>query len=138
MRGRVRPLTVWVPGRPRPQGSHRIVVGPNGRARVIDSAGRALADWRETVALAVRAKARSRFIGPVHVAAIFYLPKPKRSAPPFPATRPDLDKLTRALLDGLTASGAVADDGQVVDIAVSKRWAEREPGCYLRIREVNP
>jgi hypothetical protein len=37
-----------------------------------------------------------------------------------PDKKPDLDKLARALLDALTMGGAVIDDAQVVDLAVSK------------------
>ena len=33
----------------------------------------------------------------------------------------DIDKLTRAIFDGLTASGLIGDDGHVVDLHVTKR-----------------
>lgn len=133
--GRKRGVAVWVPGHPKTQGSHRIVVTPQGGARVIDAA-KGLSAWRRTVATVVASKARRPFEGPVHVAALFYLPAPKRGRTTLPATRPDLDKLARALLDGLTAGGVIRDDGQVVDLAVGKRWATKEPGCFVRVQEI--
>jgi Holliday junction resolvase RusA-like endonuclease len=33
----------------------------------------------------------------------------------------DIDKLVRAVLDGLTSSGLIGDDGNVVDLHASKR-----------------
>jgi Holliday junction resolvase RusA-like endonuclease len=41
-----------------------------------------------------------------------------------PSVAPDLDKLIRAVLDGLTAI-AYRDDGQVTSITASKTYGER-------------
>jgi Holliday junction resolvase RusA-like endonuclease len=46
----------------------------------------------------------------------------KDSAPLHPATRPDVDKLIRAVLDALTMSGAIKDDGRVVTLAAVKTY----------------
>jgi Holliday junction resolvase RusA-like endonuclease len=73
---------------------------------------------------------------PVGVEVIFYQPrnaghygtgrnacKLKDSAPPFPAVRPDVDKLLRSTLDALT-SVLYADDGQVVTVRAEKRFGD--------------
>ena len=49
-----------------------------------------------------------------------------------PGTRPDLDKLARALLDGITGV-VVKDDSLVVDLMVGKRYGEA-PGVVVEIR----
>ena len=51
--------------------------------------------------------------------------------------RPDVDKLARAVLDGLTGVVFV-DDSQVFDLSVLKTWQKRdEPeGCHVKVTEV--
>jgi crossover junction endodeoxyribonuclease RusA len=132
-----------VAGIPAPQGSKRHV----GGGRMVEQS-RAVGPWRE----AVRAETQ-RAVGdfhtsgwdscwyagdpPLRVAITFRLARPK-SAPArvlFPVKRPDIDKLARAVLDGLVAGGALADDSQVVDLLVSKRFATTRPGCIIEITE---
>ena len=131
-------MRIEVAGIPAPQGSKRHV----GNGRMVESS-RAVGPWRE----AVRAETQ-RACGqlghaalpapgqPIAVSIAFYLPRPK-SAPKsvrLPAKRPDLDKLTRAVLDGLTAGGALADDGQVTSLKAHKMFAgDRGPGCTIEI-----
>jgi Holliday junction resolvase RusA-like endonuclease len=145
-----------VNGRPAPQGSKRHV----GNGRMVESS-KAVDPWRE----AVRAEVQ-RITGngsqqaldtgfpplhdPVSLRLIFVLARPKGhygngrnsdrvkpSAPHRPAGRPDVDKLARAVLDGLTMGGAFADDAQVVDLDVSKHWCEpgETPGVVIEIDE---
>jgi Holliday junction resolvase RusA-like endonuclease len=141
-----------VNGRPAPQGSKRHV----GNGRMVESS-KAVGPWRE----AVRAETQ-RYAPLWHVAEDgetpliwdvclnFYLPRPKGhygtgrnrsqvkpSAPPRPAGRPDLDKLARAVLDGLTAGGAFADDAQVVGLITAKWWCElgETAGVIIEIGE---
>ena len=66
----------------------------------------------------------------------FMLPKSKRrkNAPaPAHVSRPDLDKLARALLDALTGI-VYRDDSQVCSLSCSKCYAE-QPGVDVRIEE---
>jgi crossover junction endodeoxyribonuclease RusA len=113
---------------------------------------KAVGPWRE----AVRAETQRAITetpagrptgGAVCVVIMFTLPRPrshygagrnagriKESAPNFPAGRPDLDKLTRAVLDGLTAGGAWRDDAQVAELHASKEWGT--PGCRIQIRQL--
>ena len=137
-------IVIEVRGLPAAQGSKRHV----GRGIMVESS-KAVGPWRE----AVRAETQrvmngaGALAGPVYVTAVFRLIRPrghfgigkndgllKRSAPPFPSGRPDLDKLLRALLDGLTAGGAWADDAQVVQLAAHKEYGP--PGCRIEIKEL--
>jgi Holliday junction resolvase RusA-like endonuclease len=119
-------LTVTVLGVPAAQGSMRSV----GPGRLIHSNDAKLRPWRDTVAWHIRedmqtAGHHAPFEGPVAVRATFTLPRPKSAVKArwAPDRKPDLDKLARALLDSLTMGGAVADDAQVIDLAVSKVYA---------------
>lgn len=71
------------------------------------------------------------------VEALFWLPRPKGhyrvkggvrpSAPPWPTTKPDGDKLLRALMDGLTTAGIWWDDSQAVHISARKLFVNDGP-----------
>jgi crossover junction endodeoxyribonuclease RusA len=80
---------------------------------------------------------RPPLTGPVEVEIDFTLPRPKSARGPnqYPAKRPDLDKLVRAVLDALTDGGAWADDGQVVTLTAGKLYpfAGEAPGCQIRV-----
>jgi crossover junction endodeoxyribonuclease RusA len=118
------PVTTFiVDGRPSPKGSTRSFVARDGRV-VTKSACRTLHAWERDVGLAARA-ARAPLAPagqPVCVSVLFDLKRP-RSAPdrPCPTVVPDLDKLVRGILDGLTGICYV-DDSQVVEIYARKRF----------------
>jgi crossover junction endodeoxyribonuclease RusA len=132
-------VIIVVRGTPAPQGSKRHV----GGGRMIEMS-KAVGPWRE----AVRAETQRAMgtEGPpfgfdaVAVEIDFYMPRPK-STPKrtlWPAKRPDVDKLARAVLDGLTDGGAWVDDGQVVRLRVEKHYADapyppHSPGCTIVI-----
>lgn len=122
--------TVFVPGRPAPQGSKRHL--GNG---IMVEASKAVKPWRVDVAWAVRAHFPTPLDGPVRLELEFVMPRPKsapkRSTPPA-VKRPDLDKLARAVLDAITGV-VVSDDSQIVELVASKRIAEigERSGLYL-------
>lgn len=59
---------------------------------------------------------------------------PKRNFGLPKATRPDLDNLTKLVLDALTESGvAFADDGQVAILQVRKRHARAGEDAHVRL-----
>lgn len=59
---------------------------------------------------------------------------PKRAAGTPKATRPDLDNLTKLVLDALTESSvAFADDGQVAELHVRKRHARADEDAHVRL-----
>ncbi len=129
---------VWVAGVPAPQGSKRHVGGG-----IMVESSKAVGPWRERVA-----RELARMLGEgyaptragvvVNARFIFTRPKshlrksgePRPSAPRTPATRPDLDKLVRAVLDALTGV-AFVDDGQVVAINADKEYGNAA-GVELR------
>jgi Holliday junction resolvase RusA-like endonuclease len=132
-------LAIAVHGIPVPQGSLR-AFARNGHAWAT-SDNPATRPWKAAVtAEAAQVVERSGLpcpaFGrePVRVTVTFRLPRPKGhfgargllpSAPTFPAAKPDLDKLARAVLDALT--GIVwRDDAQVVELDVAKRYADGE------------
>jgi crossover junction endodeoxyribonuclease RusA len=128
-------VRITVAGIPAPQGSKRHV----GGGRMVEQS-RAVGPWREAVrAETQRAVAAlgSFATSPVTVRIVFRLPRPK-SAPAsvrWPAKRPDLDKLCRAVLDGLVEGGAAADDSQVVGLFAQKTFASPTygPGCDIDV-----
>lgn len=84
---------------------------------------------------------------PVVIEMIFYRPRPsghfgtgrnagvlKDSAPPFPSTKPDVDKLERAILDALKGV-AWSDDGQVIG-APSWKLFGTPARCEMRLWRV--
>jgi crossover junction endodeoxyribonuclease RusA len=104
---------------------------------------RELGPWREWVALAAHnamlAAGADPFVGAVAVGLEFVLPRPKstpkRRTPPA-IKRPDLDKVTRAVLDAITGV-VLLDDAQVVDLRVSKRLAGvgKTPGVTITVEQ---
>lgn len=92
-------------------------------------------DWRQQVAgQAMAARGNCWFDGPVSLAVWFWFPRPKGhygtgrnidklkpSAPEYPAVKPDLSKLVRALEDSL--KGILwRDDAQVIVLSASKMY----------------
>lgn len=124
-----------VHGLPIPQGSTRAWV-VNGKP-IITSSAKGLATWRRLVADVAQDYAPEEpWEGPVGIELHFGLPKPK-SAPKrrrvWPDKRPDLDKLTRAVLDALTYV-VFADDSQVIEIQASKDYGA--PGVHVEIHRI--
>lgn len=124
----------FVPGRPAPQGSKRHV----GHGIMVESS-REVGPWRERVALAAHnAMAGSELLaGPVILTLSFVLPRPKstpKRRTPAAIKRPDVDKLTRAILDAITGT-LIVDDAQVTDLHATKRLAElgETPGVKIRV-----
>jgi Holliday junction resolvase RusA-like endonuclease len=119
-------ISFVVPGVPIPQGSMRGFVR-GGKVRVTSDNAK-LRNWRQMIAGVAFAKMSignvPMLMGPVRVEAIFYLPRPQSvSVRALPIKRPDLDKLTRAVLDGMTDGGVFHDDSQVVHLVVEKQYA---------------
>ena len=140
------PLRLSVRGKPAPQGSKRALRGPNGRVNVVE-ASKGVAPWREAVRAETQRSGHPVFTGPVTVTLEFFFQRPashyrtgrnahllKPDAPyaPCGAGRNDIDKLSRAVLDGLTAGGAWLDDAQAVTLSASKRYGT--PGCDITVR----
>ncbi len=113
-------------GRPQPQGSLKGFV-VNGKVRLTCDNEHTI-PYRQAVGYAaLRARnSDAIFEGPhvaVSVQCDFYFRRPKghKKAWTHPPTKPDIDKLCRAILDALTGI-LFADDGQVVGLKAVKHY----------------
>lgn len=107
-------------GVPQPQGSTRAFIPKGWERPIITSDNSKLKPWRQELAqtamVAMRgcgAKMAARGV-PISISLTFYFERPKseKKSAIHKVTKPDLDKLLRAVLDGLTGI-VYADDGQV-------------------------
>jgi Holliday junction resolvase RusA-like endonuclease len=120
-------LTFTTFGIAAPKGSAKAFYRPGMRHAVVTHDSARTKPWQHCVVAAARDALAGAppLQGPVHVRVEFYMPRPK-SAPKritLPATRPDVDKLLRCVLDALTRAGVYGDDGQVVETTALKRFA---------------
>ena len=141
---------LFIPGTPKPQGSKRAIVHKHSKqAVVMESAGQPLKDWRASIRLA--AGQCKMILGAVDVSLDFFFQRPKKHfgtgrnarimkdwAPGPHTQKPDIDKLARAVLDGL--SGILfEDDSKVIQLVCGKAWADDGPqGCRIRVKPVIP
>lgn len=128
-------LVIDVTGQPIPQGS--MVGFKRGRSVVVipDNATE-LKPWRKAVTSVAQARARLTgwltIDGPVAVTLDFYLARPTAAKKRrWPHVRPDIDKLTRACLDGLTDAAVFVDDARVVELHARKHYAEATTGVRI-------
>lgn len=126
-------ITLEVLGDPAPQGSKKVV-----RGRLIE-ASKKLKPWRAAIEKACQPYAdQNIYLGPIKLEVDFFLPRPssiRMTKRPLPIVPPDLDKLLRAVGDGIGQSGMIwGDDSQVVEIYARKFYADdREPGAVIKI-----
>lgn len=134
-------FSFFTKGDPIPEGSHKYVGYRNGKPTIVHDNLR-LAGWRMIVARDAKNAATAagwtpQHDGPVTVEARFYMPRPKRPKfPDHPATKPDLDKLIRAVGDALADyNGVLAEDSRIVTWITSKEWAsdDQEPGVHITV-----
>lgn len=135
---------VRVYGAPVPQGS-MTCVGHGGFHNVQPSNKDALKTWRALVEKAGRALPVTGLVGPLGVEVTFTVERPasvplrKRAWPA--VKKADVDKLARAVLDGLTESKVYGDDSQVVELTARKAYPDTpgatdrldRPGCVIRL-----
>lgn len=122
-------LAISVYGIPAPQGSKCHV----GNGRMIE-ASKKVGPWRQ----AVRESCFGQpLTGALAVELVFYMPRGVTVKRLRPSTTPDIDKIIRCTLDGLTEGKAWKDDGQVVSIAAEQHYADDcRPGASILIWEV--
>lgn len=115
-----------------------------GGHRLVHANAKDLDPWRERVAAAARKWVVNSPYGgekadehqPLDVAITWSLERPKShwgtgrnadtlkpSAPAYPATGLDVDKLQRAVFDALQQSGVIRNDAQIIDPLPRKRYA---------------
>jgi Holliday junction resolvase RusA-like endonuclease len=125
-------MQIRVYGEPAPQGSKKAFVR-GGRAVVVEQSAK-VTPWRNAVssaAIDARQQVPQQWTGPLLVRITFFLKRPP-SAPHnriYPSVKPDLDKLLRSTLDGISDAGVWEGDQQVVQIECSKRYATADAEC---------
>lgn len=144
----MRQCSFWVEGVPIAQGSVSVMRGHVVAVR------QPLVEWRAAVKAAAMNTDWGRsgpYDGPCALSVQFYMPRPKKPRWPFPAVKPDGDKLLRAVQDALTATperkgrgmrkkiipatpGLVTNDSRFVDGHYKKRYGA--PGALVTIWEV--
>lgn len=142
-------IDIVVRGTPRPQGSKRHI----GKGVMVESS-KYVGDWRADVRANAVVECAARHHqadrAPYAIVTDFRFRRPKghyrtkngepsgelkESAPKHHVTKPDLDKLQRAIKDAL--SGVVwADDSQVVSMDGSKAYDDGEQGEGVTIRVI--
>jgi Holliday junction resolvase RusA-like endonuclease len=86
------------------------------------------ADYKRTIQTWLMSLKLTPMEGPLSLALVFLLEKPKRCSRRYPAVRPDLDNFVKAMMD---CGNEVLwhDDGQIVHIGAMKIYGE--PGIHL-------
>jgi Holliday junction resolvase RusA-like endonuclease len=135
-------------GQPRPRAFSR-----GGRAAVYDPG--TAEGWKSLIAIACQELRGALIEGPVSVAMIFYMPRPKshftKSGAIKPAapqqwhtSKPDADNLAKAVLDALTTLRVWHDDDQVAELMVRKHYESARviggnqihpPGVFVNITD---
>lgn len=113
-----------ISGTPITQGSMNVF-----RGKIVHQKSRELTAWRNAINEACHA-IMEPLEGPVTVDVTFRLQSPRSAPRALPHVRPDVDKLARAALDGLTGA-AFADDAQVVRLTATKEYGP--PGAVFVI-----
>ena len=135
-------LSVWIPGRPVPQGNLTGFVA--GGKVVLRHSDNRLVAWRGYAAGMLATEAPGILNQrPVGVVATYHIQRPKshyntkgllrEAAPTHVTSRPDLDKYLRALLDAIQISGIIKDDSQVVALSAVKVYSDDREGVEVRI-----
>ena len=146
-------LSYWVAGTPIPQGSKRAWYDDKHKqVRMTEDAGVRHTTWRFELAAGARlamqeAGLSEPFAEPIYVSLNFTLHRPlshygsgrnsqqvKPGANDLPVKPPDIDKLTRAVLDSMTSIVWV-DDAQVVRLHATKAFVHRwqEEGVSVNV-----
>jgi crossover junction endodeoxyribonuclease RusA len=130
-------ITFRVASVPVPKGSMRAFV--RGGRPILTSDNRSLKGWEAIVRAQAQAHVQALWPASVAVTLAFALPRtkslPKRTERAH-LTKPDLDKLARAVLDALTGV-AFNDDAQVTQLACKKRYAleGEQPGVLVTLTQ---
>lgn len=127
-------LNFLVEGTPIPKGS----VVPGRRkdgSMFIRPADSRLTAWEKQIAsTAAQGWSGPAFDGPVAVTLSFRMPRGKTVTRELPTVKPDLDKLVRAVLDGLTRAAVFIDDAQVIEIQATKCYSPTV-GVHVEVRD---
>jgi crossover junction endodeoxyribonuclease RusA len=133
-------LVFTVHGLPKPQGSKSAFISKKTGKLLVTEAVKDSPAWRrkvrDNIALGMRATPPPLegwpLLGPIAVDLIFTMPRPvshPKRRRTWPFAKPDVDKLTRAVLDAGTQAKLWLDDAQVVDVHAAKAYPLEAPGA---------
>lgn len=127
-----------VEGTPVPQGSKTLGQTKGGQAFMRESNATEVRRWRR----AIKAEAEAHRVTwikqvPLAVELVFVMPMTKDRVSGWCPVKPDIDKLTRAVLDGCKDGGVLVDDSQVVALRVAK-LVGAVPRVAVRITDAPP
>lgn len=128
-------ISMTVYGKAKTKGSTTSKYVP-GRGRTFTRSPQSTKDWQSLVSQVAQNHVPEKLLdGPIVAGMVFHLPRPK-SRPKkdkYPDRKPDLDKLTRAVLDGL--SGIIyTDDARIVGFDRLKKVYGDPPRVEITIR----
>jgi Holliday junction resolvase RusA-like endonuclease len=132
-------IRVDVAGRPAPKGSRNAATTRDGKPYTYP-ASKHERPWVDAVTEATRVVMRHHTTPapPYHVGLTLRIPK-GRGAPSYAwPTQHDVDKLARAVIDGLVKGKAMLDDRHVTSMTVCKLFAAdgEEPGVTASVQEI--
>lgn len=129
-------IKICVPGVARPQGSKRPIRLKTGKIILLENNHAELKAWRVMIATlaAEQMTGKQMFEGPLSIDVLFIFTRPKLhynskgllkdSAPMWKTSKPDVDKLIRAVGDSLTGI-VYRDDSQIVHGTFAKRFSDK-------------
>lgn len=136
-------LAFTVYGVAQPKGNMSAYTPRGMKFPIVTDSNKSVKSWSQLVAhaassaiSALPASARSVNDGPVRLTVAFFLPRPskfKRGAPAACITRPDWDKLARAIGDALEGV-AYLDDKQIVEALIGKFYANVDDVPHANVR----
>lgn len=138
--------TFTVVGDPIPQGSLRAFARRGGGRPIVTADNAKTRPWKDAVTWAASEARRFTATEPVAVELHFVLRRPKGhsgkrgllpSAPTYHGTKPDIDKLARAVLDALVEAQVIVDDSLVAILNVAKGYPlfpGQEAGVSVKVR----
>lgn len=135
-----RPVSFFVEGepvaQPRPKFASR---GKFGKAYTPRGP---IQPWREKIALVAASKIAQPISGPIEVSFQFWFKRPKShfrsgrfsdelkpDSPILHTQTPDIDNLSKAVLDSLVKKQLISDDSNVIGIRACKRWVRPAAQC---------
>jgi len=129
----------FIPGIPAPQGSKTVYGG-----RAVEANPRTK-QWREVMRKhhlkTSQALGAPLILGPFQASLRFVFTEPKSGAlfqgnlEPIHAVKPDIDKLTRAVMDSLTSGGIIEDDARCHHLEATKEYGEN-PGVHIHLTQI--
>lgn len=128
-------IVIQVNGVPVPQGS-KTIQRAGSKAWLVNANDKKLRPWRKQVTKAVQEQLGDWKLtsDPIGIYLTFIMPRPKSVTRPQHTVKPDLDKLIRSALDGITdaantatSTGIWVDDSQVVRLHAQKEYEDDTP-----------